>query len=321
MSGAAYTYHTPQTAPLATFESAYAAAEVGAIFTNTAFDCDAEWSAWRAGFPDKVAAYTSSAEETLRRGIFCDTLHDIAEFNEALEESGETWWKSVNEYSDLTETEFEEQFLGGLPDFSEDNYDLEFSEHIPSNETLSSSVDHRSKLPGIKSQKCNDCWAFSAVASLDFLGGSHAEQWAIDCNSGSSTCASGGWYMDAWDTAKKSGAYSESSYPYKGKDQSCGSGSVITKISSYSKVSGDIESAASGHVLSIALGAGNNFQSYGGGTYTGGCTSMNHAVNVVGYDSSTYLIRNSWGKSWGDSGYMHMEKGNCKFYNVYYPKK
>jgi len=36
-----------------------------------------------------------------------------------------------------------------------------------------------------------------------------------------------------------------------------------------------------------------------------GCgTSINHAVDLVGYDDKSYLIRNSWGTSWGNKGYI-----------------
>lgn len=54
------------------------------------------------------------------------------------------------------------------------------------------------------------------------------------------------------------------------------------------------------------------FQSYKEGVLTDAeaCgTQVNHAVTVVGYGSDRqageyYLVRNSWGESWGDSGYV-----------------
>lgn len=38
---------------------------------------------------------------------------------------------------------------------------------------------------------------------------------------------------------------------------------------------------------------------------------MDHAVAAVGYDSSAsipyYIVRNSWGSSWGEQGYVMIE--------------
>jgi len=60
--------------------------------------------------------------------------------------------------------------------------------------------------------------------------------------------------------------------------------------------------------------------------YTGGIldsskcgTSLDHAVAAVGYGSENgeeyYLVRNSWGSSWGESGYIKIAakagKGIC----------
>merc|ERR1712080_772077 len=40
-------------------------------------------------------------------------------------------------------------------------------------------------------------------------------------------------------------------------------------------------------------------------------TSINHAVACVGYDTNQnyWIVRNSWGTSWGESGYIRMVKG------------
>ena len=50
---------------------------------------------------------------------------------------------------------------------------------------------------------------------------------------------------------------------------------------------------------------GTAIQNYKGGIFNGACTTINHAVNVVGYAKTGqatpyYILRNSWGKSWGE---------------------
>jgi len=44
-------------------------------------------------------------------------------------------------------------------------------------------------------------------------------------------------------------------------------------------------------------------------------TKLNHAVQLVGYDEKSWLIKNSWGEKWGlEGGYMKISrdvKANC----------
>lgn len=46
-------------------------------------------------------------------------------------------------------------------------------------------------------------------------------------------------------------------------------------------------------------------------------TSLDHGVTLVGFDSSAWLIKNSWGASWGESGYIRLDvtKNTCGLAN------
>ena len=67
--------------------------------------------------------------------------------------------------------------------------------------------------------------------------------------------------------------------------------------------------------MSIGVEAADSWaQFYQGGVFKGSCgTSLNHAVLAVGYGSSGgddyYLVKNSWGSSWGENGYIRFLKG------------
>ena len=42
---------------------------------------------------------------------------------------------------------------------------------------------------------------------------------------------------------------------------------------------------------------------------------MNHAVTIVGYTPDTWIIKNQWGTSWGDNGYITITRDrlyNCQ---------
>lgn len=67
--------------------------------------------------------------------------------------------------------------------------------------------------------------------------------------------------------------------------------------------------------ITAAILAEGSFMSYSSGVYTGcppfatAVARVNHAVVVIGYDESgNYIIKNSWGTSWGENGYATISK-------------
>lgn len=56
--------------------------------------------------------------------------------------------------------------------------------------------------------------------------------------------------------------------------------------------------------VSVAIDAsGSAFQFYSSGVFTGTC-----GTNVVGYGTKYWVVKNSWGTGWGESGYMRMKR-------------
>jgi C1A family cysteine protease len=114
----------------------------------------------------------------------------------------------------------------------------------------------------------------------------------------------------------------EATYPYTAKDGTCAykaaSGKVNTK--SYVDVKAnsinDLISAVNVGPVSIAIEADQlSFQSYKSGILAdnGKCgTSLDHGVLVVGYDSTQkyVIVKNSWGSSWGESGFIRLGYGS-----------
>ena len=64
-----------------------------------------------------------------------------------------------------------------------------------------------------------------------------------------------------------------------------------------------------------------HLDAYMGGPYDWRATScqagMSHAMAIVGYDSQYYIIKNSWGTNWGDSGYLWWVRAPISGYNCF----
>ena len=125
--------------------------------------------------------------------------------------------------------------------------------------------------------------------------------------------------------AKAGGIESESSYPYTA---SSGRGCKYTKskavahVSGYHNITSGDENALKSAVyekpiISVGIDASSFwFQLYSGGVYDhSSCgktyDDLDHGVAVVGYGSSSkdyWIVRNSWGESWGMSGYIQMSR-------------
>ncbi|EOY28037.1 hypothetical protein QUC31_012812 [Theobroma cacao] len=274
--------------------------------------------------------YEMKEEENMRFEVFKNNLEYIENFNNM---GNQPYKLSINEFADLTNEEFLAYYAGykiipSTVSSKTKRFKYQNLTNVPA------SIDWRNKgaVTQIKDQgHCGSCWAFSTVAAVEGIAKiktgrlfSLSEQQLVDCvrTKGSQGCK-GGWMHDAFEyIVKNHGLAEETRYPYKKKDGTCSPRKAAIKavqILGYEDVPHKNEEAllkaASQQPVSVALdGNGTAFQFYSGGVFTGPCrTSLNHAVTVVGYgtseDGSKYwLIKNSWGKSWGENGYMRIKR-------------
>jgi len=263
-----------------------------------------------------------------------------SEFVEKFNSEEHSFTVGLNKFADLTNTEFLERYTGlhrPLIHVSDVEHEFDFD----SSQALPTSVDWRTKgaVTGVKDQgQCGSCWSFSTTGSvegawaLNYSLVSLSEQNLMDCSRSYGNLGCNGGLMDSafkYIIANQ-GIDTEASYPYEEatsyncRYKAANKGASIT---SYKDVTSGSESALQNAVayrgpVSVAIDASKmSFQLYSGGVYyESRCSStqLDHGVLAVGYGTGTsgdyWIVKNSWGTSWGDSGYIYMSRNknnNC----------
>jgi len=230
-----------------------------------------------------------------------------------------TFTLGPNQFTDMTNDEFramQTRRTSNRAPIAEQEVDIS---------SLPNDVDWRTKgaVQKVKNQlSCGSCWAFSAtgaIESINFIVNNTlpylAEQQIVDCDTAEDGC-NGGMESDAieW-VAKNGGQCAEVDYPYTARDGTCKrTCKPIATVTSVQRFSGEpaLASNINNQPCTVAVDAGSSdWQSYRGGIYAGHCgKQLNHAILAVGYTDAYWIVKNSWGTTWGASGYIFMKRGS-----------
>ncbi|KAF7822899.1 Senescence-specific cysteine protease SAG39 [Senna tora] len=274
--------------------------------------------------------YENAAEKEKRFHIFKDNVMFIESFNAA----GNKGYKlAINHVADQTNEEFKASHNGYKRLRAATSSGTSFKyENVPD---IPASIDWRQKgaVTPIKDQgQCGSCWAFSTVAATEGIHQitngtlvSLSEQELVDCDTkGKDQGCEGGFMEDGFEfIIQNGGITSEANYPYKAIDGNCSVKSEfpsVAQIKGYEVVPANNEDAllkaVANQPVSVSIDAeGSAFQFYSSGVFTGECgTDLDHGVTAVGYgktDNGTeyWIVKNSWGTSWGEQGYIRMQRG------------
>lgn len=270
--------------------------------------------------------YTKEGEEQYRKNIFLRNLIKIQEHNA---NPASTYQMGVNQFTDLTQAEFEAIYLTlQVPKRTFKEVD---TTDIPSNEEIDWST--AGKVTPVKNQgACGSCWAFSATAAQESAilieegtTVSLSEQQLVDCSRsyGNQGC-NGGWMDSAFEYVMDHGLTTTDKYPYVARDQACKIDSgdfTIKKYVDIEKGCDDLANALSGQPVSVAVDA-SVWSAYRSGVLSNCAKNVNHGVLLVGATDAFWKIKNSWGGAWGESGFIRLARGDtcaiCQYPS--YPK-
>ena len=241
---------------------------------------------------------------------------------------------SLNHFADWSPQEMHDHLSFDEPAFSE-NHSPESLKAVSDLKDLQApaSIDWRAAgaVTSVKDQgRCSGCYGFSTAAAMEgaykiFKGGpltDFSPQQILDCTGypwGNSGCQ-GGYMTNAFNYLKSNKIMTLASYPYTGVAGYCkASGGVVGTTGYVALPANDpnaLLNAVTRQPVSIAVSASSgSFYFYSSGVLdTPSCgTSINHAVTLVGYGVSSdnipyWLVKNSWGASWGNNGYINIKR-------------
>jgi cathepsin L len=303
------------------FVLAFLAAAVTAEVTS------ADHALFKSWMVKHTKVYQSAEETQYRLSVFADNAKFVRNFDS----KARGFTVALNEFSDLTGQEFKAIFNGM-------NISKVPGPFTPADVSdTDATVDWRKKgaVTPVKNQgQCGSCWSFSTTGSTEgawFLAKgklvSLSEQNLVDCSTAQGNQGCNGGLMDqAFQyIISNNGIDTEASYPYTatGPNQcQFNANNVGATLSSFTDVTSGDENALQRAVnlapVSVAIDASQqSFQLYNGGVYNEpacSSTQLDHGVLAVGYGvdnasgSAYWIVKNSWGASWGLQGYILMSR-------------
>lgn len=282
---------------------------------------------WESFKAEHNKVYADMNEEMSRFNTFVQNLKLIDERN--AEETG-TATHGITKFADLTVEEFKASYLNYDPS-SRNMTERKFVTISPLEGSASQDWTGVYTTPVKDQGYCGSCWAFSATEQIESDYWRQTGDEVILSTQQVTSCTpyifgggcNGGWTENAFEYAE-AGLELESNYPYTsgsaGVTGTCKAdkSKYVVKTTGYTTVSSSAsgESSMATYVsstgpLSVCVDA-SRWSSYTGGILSSCGTSVDHCVQAVGISTSQgyWKVRNSWGSSWGESGFIRLQYGS-----------
>ena len=177
-------------------------------------------------------------------------------------------------------------------------------------------------ITSVKSQLCADCWAHSALgateAQVNLYFNQHldldlSEQELVSC-SGAGSCQYGGNPGAALSYISNVGVVDETCFPESGTDEACNLCPVPQERIQIAGYEGIDPYAGEDNIKRRLISFG---------PLPFGISSWWHCMVLVGYERDTdtgetvWILKNSWGTSWGENGYGYLKVSLNDIYLTY----
>jgi hypothetical protein len=258
---------------------------------------------------------------------------EIEALQREIEANGYNWTAKRTWVTDLSPEDFQALLGLRIPPDIQKRIDSGYEADFPIRLDLPSSYDWRDYggVTAVKSQGgCGSCWDFGGMAALEAVLKIHtateydlSEQQILSCATYGYGC-SGGFASWVWEYIRDYGAVDETCMPYQADDtvpctdSGCAKLATVREWADVPKDVDAIKSAVLTSPVTTAFHVYSDFGSYGGGCYEHeGDDGPNHCVIIIGWDDAgcsgegAWLCKNSWGASWGDSGFFWIKYGSC----------
>ena len=282
-----------------------------------------------------------------------ELVMELDSVNKEIQRKSGAWTAEINKFSDMT-LEEKKNYLGLIlaekekQSFEKPGPKIEYRK----DGSLPDFFDWRDQhganyITPVKNQgSCGSCWAFGVVATLEGEARAYynnpnldidlSEQDLVSC---CEDCfpvdgCSGGVSENAFEHVISNDLVQEECFPYVANPIPCNL--CDAPIDSW-KISGfnwfdyyntDINEVKRTIIdygpVEAHLGVYGDFYSYGEGIYqhTSGDFVGGHAVVIVGYGTydgiDYWIVKNSWGETWGEDGYFRIEVTDSMIHPMYY---
>ena len=312
--------------------------------SQKAVDAQQHWSSISERFASwatlHAKTYSTDAEYAHRRAIFAETAARVDASNARFATGEITHSLTLNVFSDTTGKEFRVRNGYRAPHLK---VGAPFAWPSTNRTELDWRHEHSGVVTHVKDQgSCGSCWAFSTTGAIEGAAAIANASWAgwyamrgarstegfsekelVDCAPAPNQGCRGGdmGAAMAWIAQNNSGLDSEGDYGYEPLTERCDWQKQRVSVMSLGghedvPVKGPaLIAALTRGPVSIAIDASSaDFQNYDRGVYMGACAQtverLDHGVLAVGFrldksgQGGTILVKNSWGASWGDHGYI-----------------